>query len=805
MDKLIAIRIKYDDQTYSEQIPVSVLAENVQWNQSITLKDILGNIDLNNKGNIQDQIDELKNSSQIKTIQQNLENQRSRAEAAQALKINKPTIDPNGANGQILQTDGWGGTIWVDKQTDEQIANAVTDWLDNHVVSGSSTIVIDDTLNIQGAAADAKKIGDELSVLKEDLTSIRTDAQDIKGNTQIEKAVSGSGCAVVLQETTSAPLTILLTGADANTTVTACGRNMYKLERNAYLMNGVAFTYDKTTGKIHIEGTATATTFSTPDEQLVNGTRYSCNAKWKFSQRTAVTLSPNFSQFLNYDSKIFMSVITADGVFSVINAGGTFIVDAGDEIAFRIQVRSGWSGSLDCYPQVEINTHPSAFERFNGYTSPNYDGANNIFQLPSRNKWVTRGITAVFDHDTNSLILSGTATADALIVDDSGTLDGSAWNHIFKFTPSVDTIVHFSGVSQKYKGRVFAQIGYNGSVYTDTGNGFTLNAMTSHEVGYRLLVKSGTTLDRFTVTPVISTGLCALQSQNGITTVYTNDGSTVNVSAQSNTSMQMLERTNNTFKNLNILTAFNILHPLSRIKGRAPVISFIDDDTSSKADVERYAAVFDAKGVVGNYAVMPYSIESRTSENLDTVLLNLEKRGYGMLYHCYHQNGSNSDSPGAFYLETYRNMVLAEDDFMTGWRKFLQYGFTNGNFWVAPYGVNDLQMQALAKRHGMRCLISMSNDRYISPSSGFNRWNIPRISVSPSSNVAHYQNTVDACVADGGWLVVCTHANSWGSGTDVDTKVANAIQYALDAGMVVKSFPEAFEDYMAVFDLYDLM
>ena len=351
-------------------------------------------------------------------------------------------------------------------------------------------------------------LSNDIDTVKADLTNIRTDVQDIEGNTQIEKTVSGSGCAVVLHETTSAPLSISLTGADANTTVTACGRNIYKLERNAYSMNGVAFTYDKTTGKIHIEGAATATTFSTPDEQLVNGTRYTCNAKWKFSQRTAVTLSPNFSQFLNYDSKIFMSVITADGVYAVRNAGGTFIVDAGDEIAFRIQVRSGWSGNIDCYPQVEINTHPSAFEMFKGYTSQNHAGSSNIFQLPSRSKWSTKGITAVFDHDTNSLILSGTATSDALIVDGSGTIDGSSWNHIFKFTPSVDTIVHFAGVPPKYKGLVYAQIGYNGTAYTEMGNGFTLaNATTEHEIGYRLLVKAGTTLNRYIVTPVVSTGL----------------------------------------------------------------------------------------------------------------------------------------------------------------------------------------------------------------------------------------------------------------------------------------------------------
>ena len=58
MDKLAAIRI-YDGQNYSDEIPVTALAENIQWDQSNTLVDILGSIDLTHKGDLQNQIDEL--------------------------------------------------------------------------------------------------------------------------------------------------------------------------------------------------------------------------------------------------------------------------------------------------------------------------------------------------------------------------------------------------------------------------------------------------------------------------------------------------------------------------------------------------------------------------------------------------------------------------------------------------------------------------------------------------------------------------------------------------------------------------
>ena len=57
MDKLTAIRIKYDDGTYSDEIPIGVLAENVEWNNTYSVVDVLGNVKVSTKGSIQSQID----------------------------------------------------------------------------------------------------------------------------------------------------------------------------------------------------------------------------------------------------------------------------------------------------------------------------------------------------------------------------------------------------------------------------------------------------------------------------------------------------------------------------------------------------------------------------------------------------------------------------------------------------------------------------------------------------------------------------------------------------------------------------
>lgn len=57
----------------------------------------------------------------------------------------------------------------IDNKFGDDIGDNVTSWLTEHVNPAGSAVVVDDTLTIQGAAADAKKTGDEISGLKEDI------------------------------------------------------------------------------------------------------------------------------------------------------------------------------------------------------------------------------------------------------------------------------------------------------------------------------------------------------------------------------------------------------------------------------------------------------------------------------------------------------------------------------------------------------------------------------------------------------------------------------------------------------------
>ena len=74
--------------------------------------------------------------------------------------------------------------------TDEQVASAVTDWLDTNVDPVGSAVVVDSTLSISGAAADAKMVGDEIAVLKDDIGVLPVEWEQgaISGSTGAESS-----------------------------------------------------------------------------------------------------------------------------------------------------------------------------------------------------------------------------------------------------------------------------------------------------------------------------------------------------------------------------------------------------------------------------------------------------------------------------------------------------------------------------------------------------------------------------------------------------------------------------------------
>lgn len=94
-------------------------------------------------------------------------------------KIEKPSVE--GSNGQVLTTNGSGGVSWTDKLDGAALNTAVTGWLDTNVDPTGAAVMVDSSLTITGAAADAKVTGDEITDLKSALNTEKTSSQENTG------------------------------------------------------------------------------------------------------------------------------------------------------------------------------------------------------------------------------------------------------------------------------------------------------------------------------------------------------------------------------------------------------------------------------------------------------------------------------------------------------------------------------------------------------------------------------------------------------------------------------------------------
>lgn len=227
----------------------------------------------------------------------------------------------------------------------------------------------------------------------------------------------------------------------------------------------------------------------------------------------------------------------------------------------------------------------------------------------------------------------------------------------------------------------------------------------------------------------------------------------------------------------------------------APVITLIDDDTISVEAVQRYYNACIANDVKGGYAVLTANLED--NETLKNLLLGYEDKGFSMNIHAYSQvDAYNSGAT--------RDIVVAEANFCKGLRQMREFGFLDYMYWCTPFGVSDADIQGLAKRHGIKCLIRSGINTAFVGTGDLSRFDIPRASLNNNDTaLQQLKSLVDKIVAANGWLLVTTHMSesSWSD----TSRFTEFVTYAKNNGCVFKTISEAWAERQYIFDLYSTL
>lgn len=224
--------------------------------------------------------------------------------------------------------------------------------------------------------------------------------------------------------------------------------------------------------------------------------------------------------------------------------------------------------------------------------------------------------------------------------------------------------------------------------------------------------------------------------------------------------------------------------------------------------VKDYHDIFEGTGVCGTYAVMTRRMTDGGTDPEDSsyhyryddegklleLLKTYEMEGFGMVLHCYWQNDTH-ESTRYFNVAT-RDIQKCRENMLRGLREYRELGFQNADLWVTPYGVQDTEIQNLAKELGLECLISMSNNTIISEDYR-NRWCIPRYSISTTSDQDYLKEQMRTAVEKGGWINIVTHANSWKSADYemMKNKVREIIAYAKEIGLEIGTFGKCYNEW----------
>ena len=430
-------------------------------------------------------------------------------------------------------------------------------------------------------------------------------------------------------------------------------------------------------------------------------------------------------------------------------------------------------------------------------------GNSNIFEITEENK-TGNGVIYEYDSSIGEIKVSSSgAIADGIETVFTTQKSGSVSCH-FAFKASKKMWLTFQSNPNEwmsFDSGVMYQIYRNGKMIGyERGLGYSFLANKGDEYGFRIIVTKGWS-GNIIFKPQLNIGKEALDYEVCCTKTYKEDTVPDDISVGNMVSI------------INTECTYEFAYETKEVKEkkdtkRNGMISFIDDDTTSCKYVKDYHDIFEGTGVCGTYAVMTRRMTDGGTDPEDSsyhyryddegelleLLKTYEMEGFGMVLHCYWQNDTH-ESTRYFNLAT-RDIQKCRENILRGLREYRELGFQNADLWVTPYGVQDTEIQNLAKELGLECLISMSNNTIISEDYR-NRWCIPRYSISTTSDQDYLKEQMRTAVEKGGWINIVTHANSWKSADYemMKNKVREIIAYAKEIGLEIGTFGKCYNEW----------
>ena len=656
--------------------------------------------------------------------------------------------------------------------------NAVSAYLDEHLTNPTNP-PIDTSLTIAGAAADSKETGDKITQLKEELSDVEIETDEVLKLTKLYPYVTSESTRIISEGITSdaayttysyypvkahekyyiridsdSGVSLMFANAVSATNLNA------RIETHSGNINGIfsvpegaVAIYLSTNGNSDIKKVDNATgevvdIVNTAFDRVYQPFKVESGKYVRFNG--AITNNDPTKAvwyYVNAGEKIELSNIATNGNYSVCayDASGTFVELIANKKGTCVQFTVGDTTSFVACTALNADT-PACRVLEKATLSKSSVQGLGINQIPDIVLDKTKFTSGGYINNSDSI------TADA---------NYSYTNYIEAIENASIEIANFAGVAN------ICVTYYNSA-----------KAKISSESA-----SSGSTIASKTI-----------RTPNGCKYIRY---SMLTTQKDTNTCKYIrnhydIELTNSIVQSWYDHSPIQLVTPFSSLP---PVCTFIDDDTVSLASTKAFRDACVSKGIVGTFACVTHYLDD--VEGLEAQLLDYEKEGFQITLHA--------SGHGTYFRPNTRVESDVEEDVVVGIRRLLEAGFNPQNIlqWVTPYGVSDAFIQNIARKNGFDCLISAGNNEI--EVGKYGRYKLMRPEIKYGVNTLDTLKAyIDEAIEVNGWVAFCSHFGytDWESSGSKDLW-DSVVDYALSKQIKITTYADAWRLRRPIYRLRD--